>query len=83
MNTVKSVGCFIMTYFNYHAKAQNLIKNGHCIKAELKEKHNGICPALVLYFDNNPPMPIRQHKFYDYFELLKQHNVFVLTDETH
>lgn len=66
-----------MAYFNYHAKAQNLIRTGHCIKAELTENYREISPALVLYFDNNIPMPIRQHKFYDYFELLKQNGIDV------
>lgn len=66
-----------MAYFNYHAKAQNLIKGGHCVKAELVDSYNGISPALVLYFDDNIPMPIRQHRFFAYFELLKQYNVFI------
>ncbi len=60
-----------MSYFSYHAKAKKLIREGHCIKAELKEKHNAISPALVLYFDNHPPMPIRQHKWKEYFDLLE------------
>ena len=64
-----------MAYFNYHAKAQNLIKNGHCIKAELAQKYNNITPALILYFDNNIPMPIRQHRFNEYFELLKHYGI--------
>ena len=59
-----------MAYFNYHAKAKNLIKSGHCIKAAVVEKYNGISPALVFYFDNNIPMPIRLHRFDEYFELL-------------
>lgn len=66
-----------MAYFNYHAKAQNLIKNGHCVKAEVVEKYKNISPALVLYFDNHIPMPIRQHRFDGYFELLKRCNVIV------
>lgn len=66
-----------MAYFNYHAKAQNLIKRGHCVKAEIVEKHNGISPALVLYFDNNIPMPIRLHRFDEYMTLLKQYKVDV------
>ena len=56
-----------MKYFNYHAKAQNLIKAGHCIKAEVVENYNNINPALVLYFDNHIPMPIRLYKFDEYF----------------
>ena len=27
-----------MSYFNYHAKAQNLIKTGHLVKFEIVEK---------------------------------------------
>ena len=66
-----------MTYFNYHAKAQSLIKTGHCIKAEIVERYNSIRPALILYFDNHIPMPIRQHKFDIYLELLNHYNVKV------
>lgn len=64
-----------MAYFNYHAKAQNLVKTGHCVKAELVEKFKDISPALVLYFDNHIQMPIRLHKFDEYFELLKRYDV--------
>lgn len=64
-----------MSYFNYHAKVKNLIKTGHCVKAEIVEKHNNISPALIIYFDNNIPMPIREQRFNEYFELLEQHKV--------
>lgn len=63
-----------MAYFNYHAKAKNLIKTGHCLKAVL-ERYKDICPALVLYFDNYRPMPIRVHRFDEYFALLKCYGV--------
>lgn len=66
-----------MTYFNYHAKAQTLIKTGHCVKAEIAKKYKDISPALILYFDNNVPMPIRSYRFDEYFELLKCYNVAV------
>ena len=64
-----------MTYFNYHAKAKRLIMDGHCIKAEVVPKYNNISPALILYFDNNIPMPVRQHKFNEYFDLLKRYDI--------
>ena len=70
-----------MTYFNYHAKAQNLIKDGHCVKAEVVQKYKDISPALVLYFDNNIPMPIREHKFSEYFALLKQYGLNITENE--
>ena len=66
-----------MTYFNYHAKAKSLVKTGHCVKAALADKHNGIGPALVLYFDNYRPMPIREHMFGEYLELLRQYGFTV------
>ncbi len=62
-----------MKYFNYHGKAKNLIINGHCIKYEILESWNHISPALVLYFDNERPMPIREEKWGEYFELLNKY----------
>ena len=41
-----------MSFFNYHAKAKMLIKQGMLIKYEICEDYNGIKPALVLYFFN-------------------------------
>lgn len=64
-----------MTYFNYHAKVKKLIVEGHCKGARLVEEYHGISPALVLHFDNHPPMPIRQHKWKEYFGLLKINNI--------
>ena len=57
-------------YFNYHAKAMRLIREGHCTHFELVERWNQIAPAMVLYFDNEPPMPIREERWADYFELI-------------
>ena len=61
-----------MSYFNYHAKAKNLINTGHLVKFEIVPKWGKIAPALVLYFDNNRPMPIREHKIDDYMILLNK-----------
>lgn len=66
-----------MPYYNYHATAINLIKSNHCLKAEIKNKHNKISPALVLYFDNHKPMPIRDYKWNNYFFLLKSKNISI------
>lgn len=62
-------------YFNYHAKVQNLIKNNQCIEAKILDKHNNISPALVLYFKNHKPMPIRIEKWDFYFDFLNKHNI--------
>lgn len=60
-----------MGYFNYHAKAKKLISDGHLVKFEIVPKWNSISPALVLYFDNNKPMPIREYRFDEYLKILQ------------
>ena len=62
-------------YFNYHAKAKRLINTGHLIDYEITDNWNGIKPALVLYFDNNRPIPIREHMFDEYFKLIDNMNI--------
>lgn len=59
-----------MSYFNYHAKAKRLIAEGHCVRYEIVDRWNAISPALVLYFDNEKPMPIREEKWAEYLALL-------------
>lgn len=61
-----------MTYFNYHAKIKRLICEGHLLRYELMEEYHGIKPALVLFFDNNRPMPVREHRWAEYFSLLSR-----------
>lgn len=59
-----------MAYFNYHAKAKKLIKEGFLIDYKVVEKHNNIEPALVLYFSNHKPMPIRKYRWQEYYDLI-------------
>lgn len=59
-----------MPYFNYHAKAKKLITDGHLTHWEFVDTWNGISPALLLYFDNNKPMPIREYRWAEYIPLL-------------
>ena len=61
-----------MSFFNYHAKAKNLIKSGHLIDIKFCSDHNGIKPALVLFFDNNKPIPIREDKWVEYVKLINE-----------
>lgn len=63
-----------MTYFNYHAKAKKLIKEGELLYYTIVENYNNISPALVLYFKNHQPMPIRQNHFEEYLLLLENEN---------
>lgn len=57
-----------MSYYNYHAKAKQLIKEGHLVKMEIVKRWNVISPALVLYFDNYRPMPIREYRWDEYLK---------------
>ena len=61
----------IMAYFNYHAKAKKLIMQGQLIGYEFVDEYNGISPALVLYFKNSPPMPIRAYRWEQYLPLIE------------
>lgn len=65
-------GGIFMPYFNYHAKAKNLIQTGHLKDYEIVSNWNGIRPALVLYFDNNRLMPIREYRFDEYMKILEK-----------
>ena len=42
------------------------------MRFEIVPKWGNIEPALVLYFDNNRPMPIREHKFDEYMDILSK-----------
>lgn len=59
-----------MAYFSYHAMARKLIQEGHLTCFEIVENWNGIRPALVLYFDNHRPMPVRENRWDEYWGLL-------------
>ena len=61
---------WVIVYFNYHAKAKRLIKDGQLVRYEIVENWNGIKPALVLYFKNEKPMPIREYRWHEYMLLL-------------
>ena len=57
-------------YFNYHSKVKEIIKKDVVTKIEIVDNHNGIRPAMLLYFRNHKPMPIREHKWDEYIKLL-------------
>ena len=68
-------------YYNYHARAKKLILADHCIGASIFSNYHHIYPALVLYFDNHRPIPIRAYKWKEYFEILKKQNITIQNDE--
>ncbi len=57
-------------YYSYHAQAKKLIKEGHLTRFEIMDRWNDIQPALVLYFDNHRPMPIREERWSEYLCLV-------------
>lgn len=59
-----------MLYYNYHAQAKKLIHSGHLTHYEFLDRWNHIAPALILYFDNHQPMPIREERWSEYLLLL-------------
>ena len=61
-----------MTYYNYHAKVKHLITDGQLINYKIVKTYNGISPALVFFFKNHKPMPVRIHKWLEYFIFMKR-----------
>ena len=62
-----------MPYFNYHATAKRLLAEGKLTRYYFTERHGKISPALVLCFDDykHPVMPIREERWEEYWELLR------------
>lgn len=58
-------------YYNYHAQIKKLILSGELKSFEIVSRYNGISPALVLYFKNHRPMPIREYRWQEYFDLIE------------
>lgn len=59
-----------MAYFNYHAKIKRLILEGKLTGYKFVDEYNGIKPALVLYFADEKPMPIRSYRWEEYIPIL-------------
>ena len=63
-----------MSYYNYHATAKRLIREGKLIRWYITDRYHAITPALVLVFDDDrhPVMPIREYRWEEYFLLLQK-----------
>ena len=63
-----------MPYFNYHATAKRLIKEGKLIRFYIAERYGTISPALVLVFDDykHSVMPIRESRWGEYEGILTE-----------
>jgi hypothetical protein len=61
----------IFMYYNYHAQAKRLITSGDLKSSKIVKNYNGISPALVLSFFHHRPMPIREYRWQEYFDLIE------------
>lgn len=63
-----------MSYYNYHATAKRLIREGKLVRWYIADRYKTIAPALVLIFDDDshPVMPIREYRWDEYLPLLKE-----------
>ena len=52
--------------FNYHAKVKKIINQDKITKIEILDEYHSISPCMLIHFKNNPPMPIREHKWDEY-----------------
>ena len=59
-----------MSYFNYHSKIKKLINAGELVRFEIVDEYHSISPAMILYFKNHPPMPVREHHFDEYLKIM-------------
>lgn len=60
----------VCMYYNYHAQAKRLIREGHLTYFAIADRWNDIAPAMILHFDNHHPMPIREERWSEYLPLL-------------
>ena len=59
-----------MAYYNYHGRIKQLIAEGHLKNMKIMDRWNQIALAMVLFFDNHKPMPVREYRWDEYFILL-------------
>ena len=70
-----------MAYFNYHAKVKRLIKDKCCFCCSIFSNYHNIKPAMVFYFTNNKPMPIREYMWNEYLPLIKEFKIPINNSE--
>jgi len=59
-----------MSYYNYHVIAKTKIKQGKLVDYKIVTKWNNIALALVLFFCDRTPMPVREERWNEYFDLI-------------
>lgn len=69
-----------MPYYNYHAIAKKLIENNHLIAVSIFPEYKNIRPAMVLYFDNHRPIPIREYMWDDYLDKIHNKKIEIINE---
>lgn len=69
-----------MPYYNYHAIAKRLIENNHLIAVSIFPEYKNIRPAMVLYFDNHRPIPIREYMWDDYLDKIHNKKIEIINE---
>lgn len=69
-----------MPYYNYHAIAKKLIENNHLIAVSVFPEYKNIRPAMVLYFDNHRPIPIREYMWDDYLDKIHNKKIEIINE---
>ena len=59
-------------YYNYHAVAGRLIREGKLVAFRRVERWGRISPAFVLFFIDHRPMPIREERVAEYVALIEE-----------
>ena len=59
-------------YYNYHAVAKRLIREGKLVAFRRTERWGSISPAFVLFFTDHRPMPIREERVPEYVALIEE-----------
>ena len=69
-----------MPYYNYHAIAKRLINENHLIAVTVFSEYKNIRPALVLYFDNHRPIPIRDYMWGEYLDKIRDKKIEIINE---
>lgn len=70
-----------MPYYNYHAIAKRLINDNHLIAVTVFNEYKNIRPALVLYFDNHRPIPIRDYMWDEYLDKIRDKKIEIINED--
>ena len=70
-----------MPYYNYHAIAKRLINDNLLIAVTVFGDYKNIRPALVLYFDNHRPIPIRDYMWDEYLDKIRDKKIEIINED--